>query len=146
RRWARGVVAQRRGLGADQPGLMRRAGMERGLPLVCYSRNVLEAWPREQGRRAPDVPWLPVVPFTELVPVTESRRTLYIDRFVNRTREGGWLIEDTSTPKFDGGGPWFFAAPARHFLPVLPVQVVFFLATRHSFFPVCLAARLRAAR
>lgn len=132
-RWALGVEAQRPVLRAGQLELMRRAGIEQGVPLVFYSRNVLEAWPREQGRRAPDVPWLPVVPFTELVPVNESRRTLYIDRFVNRTREGGWLIEDTSTPKFDGGGPWFFAALARHFAPGRPVQVGSWRATRYSY-------------
>jgi hypothetical protein len=132
-RWALRVDAQRPVLRTDQLELMRRAGIEQGMPVVFYGQNVLEAWPREQGRRVPDVPWLPVMPFTELVPVTESRRALYIARFVDRTREGGWLIEDTSTPYFGGGGPWFFAALARHFVPGPQVEVGHWRATPYFY-------------
>jgi hypothetical protein len=37
--------------------------------------------------------WLPLVPFREVNYLTPARRLVYLDRFIDRHPEGGWLIE-----------------------------------------------------
>jgi hypothetical protein len=41
--------------------------------------------------------WLPLVPFSAINILNPSRRTVYLDRFINSHPEGGWLIERTGS-------------------------------------------------
>ena len=42
--------------------------------------------------------WLPAAPFTELVPLSEDRRGVYMSRFADRTHRGGWLLIQKNMP------------------------------------------------
>jgi hypothetical protein len=132
-RWALAVEELRPVMSAEFLELMQRAGIGPGTPLVFYNQDVLAAWPFVDGVRAPDVSWLPVTPFTEIVPVAPERRGLYIARFADRTRMGGWLIGDGRVRGVNGGGRWFFQALNQRFVRAREEQVGRWRATRYDY-------------
>jgi len=58
--------------------------------------------------------WLPLVPFTAINILPANRRAAYLERFIARHPEGGWLIERTSTL---GEGEWVRTILREHFTP-----------------------------
>jgi hypothetical protein len=58
--------------------------------------------------------WLPLVPFRAVNILPENRRALYLERYIARHPEGGWLIERTSPPAQDD---WVVAIVQAHFTP-----------------------------
>jgi hypothetical protein len=56
--------------------------------------------------------WLPLVPFRAVNILPDDRRTAYLERYIARHPDGGWLIERTSTPAQDD---WVVAIIQAHF-------------------------------
>jgi hypothetical protein len=90
--------------------LLNSAQVQPDDPMVYIGPNevfILSAWTYAQGERREVLTtyksWMPV-PLYSLAPLPEERRLLYLSRFSNRMRSGGWLIEY----KRDGPlYPWF---------------------------------------
>lgn len=108
----------------DLKGLLDRAGVRDDDP-VCYVDRActgfgppipfLNAMPvRAAGADARWVnrAWLPTLPFSLFLPLTEDQGLIYFRRFTERSRLSGWLIE----PKAGGLTAtllWFHAAVSR---------------------------------
>lgn len=69
--------------------------------------------------------WLPTMPFTLFAPLPEERRLVYLERFIERARLSGWLIQrkeqDRTVPAgnslISGYGPWIFKQLERSHQP-----------------------------
>jgi hypothetical protein len=79
--------------------LLNSAEVKPDDPMVYIGPNevfILSAWTFKQGERSEVLTtyksWLPV-PLYSLAPLPEERRMLYLSRFSNRVKTGGWLIE-----------------------------------------------------
>jgi hypothetical protein len=58
--------------------------------------------------------WLPLVPFAEVNLLPPVRRVTYLERFIARHPEGGWLIERTGS---QSPGEWVIQVIEAHFTP-----------------------------
>jgi hypothetical protein len=56
--------------------------------------------------------WLPLVPFNEVAILTPTRRVAYLQRFITRHPEGGWLVECIG-----GESEWVRQEIQAHFTP-----------------------------
>jgi hypothetical protein len=61
--------------------------------------------------------WLPLAPFAEINILPQARRVTYLERFIARHPQGGWLIERTG-PQSQGAG-WVIQVLEAHFTPGL---------------------------
>ncbi|HEY8839742.1 MAG TPA: hypothetical protein VIO80_03680 [Candidatus Dormibacteraeota bacterium] len=59
--------------------------------------------------------WLPLAPFAEINILPRARGVLYLERFIAKHPEGGWLIEPTGPRPQDGA--WVLNVIAAHFTP-----------------------------
>ncbi len=57
--------------------------------------------------------WLPLVPFAEIDLLPPARKVTYLERFIARHPEGGWLIERTGSQQ----GDWVIQVIEVHFTP-----------------------------
>ncbi|HEX8923094.1 MAG TPA: hypothetical protein VF766_16590, partial [Pyrinomonadaceae bacterium] len=90
--------------------LLNSAQVKPDDPMVYIGPNevfILSAWTFEQGDRKEVLTtyksWMPV-PLYSLAPLPEERRIIYLSRFSNRVRTGGWLIEYKGDAPVH---PWF---------------------------------------
>jgi hypothetical protein len=58
--------------------------------------------------------WLPLVPFAEINLLRPARRVTYMERFIARHPQGGWLIERTGSHPH---GNWVIQVIKAHFTP-----------------------------
>jgi hypothetical protein len=82
--------------------LLDEAQVEIDDPMVYYvedprNGNILSARPVSDGSGtrlfSPPRTWLPTTPFLLVDPLSDERKELYMTRFIERARLGGWLIE-----------------------------------------------------
>src|SRR5262249_23672254 len=106
--------------------LLERAGVGATDP-ICYvdNSNLLNAMPVGPGAtsgRGSQRAWLPTWPFPLSPPLPGDRGRVYLARFAERARLGGWLIEPNSP---DGPAPslgWFFEWVGRTHSPTSVFQ------------------------
>ena len=94
-RWALRVTPRRLTLNAAQLELMDQAGIRRGSAIAYLDANPLPAWPSDTTL-TPDRIWVSTLPIGLMGQMGYERRSLYVERFVQRRRLEGWLIERTS--------------------------------------------------
>lgn len=84
-------------------------------PIVYYVEDprvgyILSARPISDGSGvhlfSPSPTWLPTQPFLLLDPLSDERKELYVSRFVERARLGGWLIESKKEAPYTSSS-WF---------------------------------------
>jgi hypothetical protein len=100
--------------------LLNSAQVKPDDPLVYLGPNevfILSAWTFKQGERSEVLTtyksWMPV-PLYSLAPLSEERRMVYLSRFSDRVRAGGWLIEyKREGPLY----PWFAEYLRLHYTP-----------------------------
>jgi hypothetical protein len=69
---------------------MRSADIGRGAPVALLDDPVLSQLP-PAGGQGPNY-WLPIAPYGEVDLLAADNRTVYLQRFMARAHEGGWLI------------------------------------------------------
>jgi hypothetical protein len=80
--------------------------------LVFFSATITEGG--RATRLTTPAAWLPASPVYSLEPLPEGRRRVFLSRFGERTRMGGWLIEfKTAEPRF----PWLFDYLRQNYTP-----------------------------
>jgi len=110
RRWALRVTPLRLTLNDSQLALMEQAGIRPGSAIAYYDASVLPAWPADTKPAPPDRVWLPTMPLGLVEQISADRRSLYVERFVQRQRRGGWLIKPVSWAQ---DPPWLMDPLAR---------------------------------
>lgn len=123
-RHATGIERRLTGVEPALAELLRTAGATPDDAIVYAGNevgNLLPAWEVGGRRVAAARSWLPMQPLALFLALPEERKPLYVNRFVERAREGGWLIQR----KVDGRlavsqvsaayspGPWLFAELRR---------------------------------
>jgi hypothetical protein len=96
RRWALHIAPLRITLNESQLALMEHAGISPGSAIAYVDPNVFPAWPADTNARVADGIWLPTLPLGLVDQIRAERRSLYVERFVQRARRGGWLVERMS--------------------------------------------------
>jgi hypothetical protein len=96
----------------------------------------LPLWPAHDRRVAKRAlwrnrAWTPGVPFVLFITLPKDRPELYITRFAERAKLGGWLIEARDAPK-GLQFPWFHAALRRDYVPVDFYQDTTWKLTRYE--------------
>ncbi len=64
--------------------LLQRAGIDERTPIVVVQQNLLSQWRTNF--------WLPLAPAGQFSILPEDRRTLYLERFTERVKSGGWIL------------------------------------------------------
>jgi hypothetical protein len=77
--------------------LLTTAGVSADAPLVYGGDpfgNLMPGWTAADGQSIISYrSWLPAKPLTLAVPLSNERKQVYSERFINRTELGGWLIQ-----------------------------------------------------
>ncbi|HKR02240.1 MAG TPA: hypothetical protein VJT09_16300, partial [Pyrinomonadaceae bacterium] len=60
--------------------------------------------------------WLPTTPFVLFAPLPEERRQIYMARFAERARLGGWLIQNRREAPYTSSR-WFYEQVTRTHTP-----------------------------
>jgi hypothetical protein len=88
--------------------LLDEAGVRGSDPIVFVSGFMPPAWPpRASEERSITRSWSPTYPFTLLDPLPLERRRVYVSRFTEHLRLGGWLIESIPLTAYASRQAWF---------------------------------------
>jgi hypothetical protein len=86
--------------------LLKEADAEPSDPIVFAGSawgNLMPAWPQddaEQRRITVTRAWLPTAPFALTAPLPDARKQIYLSRFIERARLGGWLVQKKEDGQF----------------------------------------------
>ena len=103
--------------------LLQLAGVSQSDPIVYLDDNAMPVWTRNNPdhRQGLAPLWIPISPCSLIGPVRPDRLEVYLDRYAERKRSGGWLIEPKHASAFD---------PAYSAM-ISPLIYKRFQATRH---------------
>jgi hypothetical protein len=135
RRWALHVDRHRPTLEPPLRALFAEAGIQPGAAIAFIDLNVMPAWSRGSRPPSADRLWLPVQPMAGLVAVGVERRMLYVERFVARTRTGGWLVQHEDPARLEtlADTTWLAQALAKTHRPMRTVVHGAWRATYYGF-------------